>query len=72
LALCKTKTRPSSSRQSNHLSPFSLWQISRWRLDIWGLAKQSTAIQFRSRKSQALGYFPFALSPVRAIEIFRS
>ena len=24
LALCKTKTSPSSSRQSNHLSPFSL------------------------------------------------
>jgi hypothetical protein len=25
LALCKTKIRPSSSRQSHHLSPFSLW-----------------------------------------------
>jgi hypothetical protein len=34
--------------------------------------KQLTATQFRSRKSQAQGYFPFALSPVRAIEIFRT
>ena len=25
LALCKTKIRPSSLRQSNHRSPFSLW-----------------------------------------------